>query len=175
MTVLFFNLFLHYTLHIFQVVKIIGGIDMGARLPCQPPFPQDRRLGGGGGGLVSSKFVCPPTKTQGPPVPPYWKKPSYATAMEAQSGLCSWVKIWQISVLFIEKKNTSSPGFEFIVDYFTSLHMWYVEIHFIEKHIMQIHDKYIVYIVLYNVFIMVNYIIFSMIMFIKLAIIPHKY
>ena len=76
-------------------------------------------------------------------------------AMEAQSGLCSWVKIWQISVLFIEKKNTSGPGVESIVVYFRSLHI-YVGIHFIEKRIIQIHDKYIVYIALYNVLIMVN-------------------
>ena len=42
--------------------------------------------GGGGGGLSAQNFSAPPppTKTQGPPVPPHWKNPSYATVLSVR-------------------------------------------------------------------------------------------
>ena len=39
--------------------------------------------GGGGGGALSAQNFSAPTKTQGPPVPPTEKNPSYATASTA--------------------------------------------------------------------------------------------
>ena len=54
---------------------------------CQlvPPENEDLSLGEDfcsfflGGGGCQLKNLVPPMKTQGPPVPPYWKIPSYAT------------------------------------------------------------------------------------------------
>ena len=51
-----------------------------------PILGEDFFLGGGGGGACQLKKFgwCPPppTKTQGPPVPPHWKNPSYATVKD---------------------------------------------------------------------------------------------